>query len=58
MTGVFQSAVRQVLNRNDSPIPKGKRRCVLDVIDRLGYVPNTLAQSLDNFTVYLYNRIS
>jgi LacI family transcriptional regulator len=58
LAGVSQAAVSQVLNCNDSTRPKETRQRILDAIDRLGYVPNTLAQSLGNLIAYLYNRIS
>ena len=46
MAGVSQSAVSQVLNRNDSAIPEETRQRVLVAVNRLGYVPNKSAQSL------------
>ena len=56
LVGVSQAAVSQVLNHNDSIRPKETRQRILDAIDRLGYAPNTLAQSLGNLIAYLYNR--
>jgi len=48
LVGVSQAAVSQVLNHNDSIRPKETRQRILDAIDRLGYVPNTPAQSIGN----------
>ncbi|NIS81975.1 MAG: substrate-binding domain-containing protein [Anaerolineales bacterium] len=46
LAGVSQSAVSQVLNRNDSAIPEETRQRILGAMDQLGYVPNKFAQSL------------
>ena len=46
LAGVSQTAVSQVLNRNDSAIPEETRQRILGAMDQLGYVPNKFAQSL------------
>ncbi len=52
LAGVSQTAVSQVLNRNDSAIPEETRQRILGAMDQLGYVPNKLAQSLRTQKTY------
>ena len=52
LAGVSQSAVSQVLNRNDFAIPEETRQRVLAAVDQLGYVPNKFAQSLRTQKTY------
>ena len=52
LAGVSQSAVSQVLNRNDFAIPEETRQRVLAAIDQLGYVPNKYARSLRTQKTY------
>lgn len=52
LAGVSQSAVSQVLNRNDFAIPEDTRQRVLAAVDQLGYVPNKFAQSLRTQKTY------
>jgi LacI family transcriptional regulator len=52
LAGVSQSAVSQVLNRNDFAIPVETRQRILEVIDQVGYVPNKSAQSLRTQKTY------